>query len=259
LYSIAFGQVKAPEECISCDGTGLYGDLSGIVGHKNSNYASYSLVVGHANMLGEEGKKIQSSVVMGESNSLGVGFKAKGSYSFIFGKENTITKDGSCIIGKQSSVDAEGGMALGMGNAVNGNNSTAIGTWCSTTGIYGTAFGRSAKAAKNSTALGWWSEANGEASYTFGRRVKSTADNAMTIGAGRSTSYLENTIQNSLMIGINGNVPTLFVSESPAIDKSGRVGIGNITNPQAKLHIMGDVAGDASLLIETQGAGMAYY
>lgn len=44
-----------------------------------------------------------------------------------------------------------------------------------------------------------------------------------------------------------------FVSESPASDRTGKVSIGNTTDPQAKLHIRADAAEDASLLLEATG------
>ena len=55
------------------------------------------------------------------------------------------------------------------------------------------------------------------------------------------------------MMGINSNVPTFFISKSDGIDRTGRVGIGNVTNPQAKLHIRGDegmFSEDAGILLE---------
>ena len=54
-------------------------------------------------------------------------------------------------------------------------------------------------------------------------------------------------------MGINSNVPTFFISKSDGIDRTGSVGIGNVTNPQAKLHIRGDegmFSEDASILLE---------
>jgi hypothetical protein len=52
------------------------------------------------------------------------------------------------------------------------------------------------------------------------------------------------------MIGIGSTKPTFFVGQSYGIEKTGRIGIGNVTNPQAKLHIRADEGEDASLLLE---------
>ena len=206
------------------------------------------MTVGENNTIGTKLSIISNSAIIGHSNTIAT--IENGNNSFIFGKENVITENNSYILGTSSTISAEGGASIGRENTVEGSYSTAIGTWCSTSGIYGIAFGRSAAAAKNSTAIGWRSEASGMASFSFGRRVKSLADNSMTIGRGRATDYLENNIESSLMIGFNSTVPTLFVGESSASDKSGRVGIGNITDPQAKLHIKGDSGEEATIMLE---------
>ena len=55
------------------------------------------------------------------------------------------------------------------------------------------------------------------------------------------------------MIGFNSTKPTLFVSTSPSnlqYDLTGKVGIGNMTNPQAKLHIRADQGEAAAVFIE---------
>jgi len=71
------------------------------------------------------------------------------------------------------------------------------------------------------------------------------------LGQGNVGSFLTNNLQGTLMIGFNSAYPTLFVSRTESGKQSGRVGIGNVTEPQAKLHIKADANEEASLLIES--------
>jgi len=50
---------------------------------------------------------------------------------------------------------------------------------------------------------------------------------------------------------VNSDLPTLFVSPSGGTGKTGKVGIGNVTDPQAKLHIRADSTYDATLRLES--------
>ena len=55
------------------------------------------------------------------------------------------------------------------------------------------------------------------------------------------------------MVGFTSKYPTLFVGESPLSlynDKTGRIGIGNVTSPQAKLHLRSDEGENATVFIE---------
>lgn len=59
------------------------------------------------------------------------------------------------------------------------------------------------------------------------------------------------------MIGFNSTLPTFFVEPAPSNGLTGRIGIGNVTAPQAKLHILGDDDAsrpdNASLYIQSAG------
>jgi len=102
-----------------------------------------------------------------------------------------------------------------------------------------------------SMSLGTYSEALAPVSFTLGHYLTSENIAAFVIGLGKSPEEkLTNTIESSLMIGFNSQYPTLFISETGADNESGRVGIGNVTDPQAKLHIRADEDEDASLLLE---------
>ncbi len=75
----------------------------------------------------------------------------------------------------------------------------------------------------------------------------------MIIGHGygeQNHERLINTIGNSLMIGFNSIYPTLFIDKSPSKFRTGKVGIGNVTKPEAKLHILADHGENAGLFVE---------
>ena len=134
-------------------------------------------------------------------------------------------------------------------NVVSGNYSATIGASCETSGAF-------------SFAVGYYAKANAASSLAMGRFVKARATNAMVIGTGTSNTdakSLINNIPNSLMIGFNSSVPTLFVSNSSGFNTTGKIGIGNITTPESKLHIKSDADEDAGIILEpTMDTKMAY-
>jgi hypothetical protein len=80
----------------------------------------------------------------------------------------------------------------------------------------------------------------------------------MVIGYGFSdTQTLNNNIPRSLMIGFESTKPTFFVGPSNGANNTGKVGIGNVTDPQAKLHIRADdgmIPEHATLRLEATAA-----
>ncbi|MGE4589850.1 MAG: hypothetical protein AB7E34_09795 [Acidaminococcaceae bacterium] len=135
-----------------------------------------------------------------------------------------------------------------------------------TSGLYPSAIGGYTSATGNySFAGGLFSESSGQSSFSFGNRAKAlggssialgqfikvTASTAIGIGIGFDLDNpLVNNVPMSFMIGMGSSKPTFFVSESIGVNLTGRIGIGNITDPQAKLHIRADKLEDASLLLE---------
>lgn len=125
-------------------------------------------------------------------------------------------------------------------NSATGMYSATIGAMCESRGSYSFAFGYYAKAYMTNT-------------VAIGKFVKSQGTNSIVIGSGASNSesrMLTNNIPNSLAIGFNSALPTLFVSSSNGYNKTGKVAIGNVI-PKSKLHIMSDNSEDAGIILES--------
>lgn len=134
-------------------------------------------------------------------------------------------------------------------NVTSGNYSATIGAGCDSRGQYSLAVGYMAKSYMANT-------------IAMGKFVRAQATNSIVIGSGSSNVESHNLINskpNSLMIGFNSCFPTLFVSSSNGFNTTGKVGIGNVTSPKAKLHIRSDSSEDAGLIIESANVSkMAY-
>jgi len=126
-------------------------------------------------------------------------------------------------------------------NHANGNYSATIGVNNYANGNCSIAFGNS-----NRTA--------GGSSVAIGNFVRTNATSAVVVGSGLADSdskALINNRQNSLMVGFNSKRPTLFVSTSSGGETTGKIGIGNVVDPLAKLHMRSDANEDAGLILET--------
>jgi hypothetical protein len=117
----------------------------------------------------------------------------------------------------------------------------------------------------NSTSMGAGSVSIGSNAHTLstalnsiaiGSKVETVAGLSMVFGSGPYTTSgkLSNSISNSLMIGFNSQYPTLFVSppyqSSPNYTTTGRIGIWNMTDPEAKLHLKADAEETAAIFIQ---------
>lgn len=135
-------------------------------------------------------------------------------------------------------------------NIVTGNYSATVGAACEATGSY-------------SFASGMYAKANASSSLAIGKHVRARATNSMVIGSGTANTdakTLTNTLPNSLMIGFNSCKPTFFVSNSSGFNTTGKIGVGDVTNPQSKLHIRSDADEDAGIILEpTDMTDMAYF
>jgi hypothetical protein len=149
--------------------------------------------------------------------------------------------------------------AIGKNNHANGDFSFVGGEGSKAYGRSSFSFGQSNTVFHNySFALGRFLEVHGSNSFAIGRYLKTLNPESMVIGYGFSdTQTLNNNIPKSLMIGFESTKPTLFVGPSIGASYTGKVGVGNVTDPQAKLHIRADdgmLAEDATLLLEAQGS-----
>lgn len=105
----------------------------------------------------------------------------------------------------------------------------------------------------NSMAVGQANKTFGAASLALGKFAWARATNAVVIGGGMGdteSKALINNYSGSLMIGFNSNKPTLFVGPSNGLSTTGKIGIGNVTNPLAKLHLISDSNEDAGFILE---------
>ena len=129
---------------------------------------------------------------------------------------------------------------LGNQNTASGNYSFAAGWGCQATG-------------QTSIALGYYSKAEGLNSMALGMYARSQNAYGITIGRGlSSTKPLSNTTS-GIMLGMYSNVPTLYISPSSGENRTGKVAIGNVTSPLAKLHIAGDGVENADILLASTG------
>ena len=125
-------------------------------------------------------------------------------------------------------------------NQASGNYSVTAGMKNISQGSYSVAFGLGNKTV-------------GAGSFALGRFVRANATNAFVIGCGTDntdTKALINNYSGTLMIGFNSRYPTLFVGSSTSATATGKIGIGNITSPKAKLHMLADSNEDAGLILE---------
>lgn len=123
--------------------------------------------------------------------------------------------------------------SLGLLNNANGNYSTALGDHSNVNGTSSFAFGHYCTVnGESSIAIGTRASTNHWHTVAIGVDVKSNSLRSMTIGTGGGVSKeLENDIENSLMIGFNSKIPTLFVGPSSNNITYGKVGIGTTNVP----------------------------
>lgn len=151
---------------------------------------------------------------------------------------------------EKGGCDLCGPASGGSQNIVSGNYSVTTGVGCEASGSF-------------SMASGFYAKANAASTIALGKYVRSVATNSMVIGSGMNNSdsrALINNVPNSLMIGFNSSVPTLFVSNSSGFNTTGKVGVGCVTSPQSKLHIKSDLNEDAGIILEPKSdANKAYF
>jgi hypothetical protein len=149
---------------------------------------------------------------------------------------------------------------LGTNPTSTGNSSLAGGHTSTASGDYSIAFGYQSKATgSNANAFGAMVEANHTNSTVIGRHLKTMASETFILGTGIGPNqYLVNSTPSSLMVGFNSQYPTFFVGPS-VLNKTGKVAIGNMTNPSSKLHIYSDIDEAAEINLEHRSTGSRQY
>jgi hypothetical protein len=177
------------------------------------------------------------------------------------GTSPTATGNSSFAGGTGSMASGDYSFAFGDQASAQKLNSVAFGYKSIASGIFGTAMGWNATASgEYAVALGLQVESSTVSSFTIGRNLKATASQAFVIGTGYSGSkLLINNQSSSLMIGFNSTIPTLFISSSAGETATGKIGIGNVTNPTAKLHLLSDENEAAVLKLEHRTTGVNRY
>jgi hypothetical protein len=230
-HSMAGGNANEVDTCLSCFAYGI------------------------SNRVGGAGVGDEGCVSLGDSNdsfghdtfTIGEGNLANGWSSGSIGMDNQTTGFGSVGIGRDNIIGSTTGLiafltcqssvALGCDNIISADRSGSVG-------------------ADNTIGVG------ANESYTFGTNLSTTAANSFAFGRGLTANPLLNNQSNTLVIGFNSNVPTLFVGGgNGTVGSFGNVGIGNITSPTQRLDVNGTVrlrsvsAGTPNSLLTGVGTG----
>jgi hypothetical protein len=200
------------------------------------------------------GSEWNGSEVGNCSIAFGENVTAQGNHSVSLGKENFSIGNTSITIGLQNEAIETNSLAIGCYNFVDVNASFAFGSNNYLEGtVQNFAFGN-ANQIWGAKAFCFGSEnfASAPCSFTYGQNLFSNAHHAMVIGYGlNSGNSLLNSTANSIAIGVNSTVPTIFITDSGGTGQWGNVGFGNITAPTELI----DVNGNARFRDMPSGAG----
>ena len=169
---------------------------------------------------------------------------------------------GNMKMGINIGVVGTNAFAGGEENQASGQSAFSYGKLNQASGPFSIALGRESKALDHAAiALGYHAEAKVGNTIAIGKFVESTSSSAITIGTGTGTgsNMLRNNFSHSFMLGFYSNVPTFFVGPSDGAGTTGKIGIGNMTAPQAKLHMLSDEDEAATLKLEHRTTGTNRY
>jgi hypothetical protein len=202
-------------------------------------FINTSLGTGTSSAIGEN-----TSTVGNYSFTGGVNSTTNSDLSFSFGEDNNTNFSLSTIFGKQNTADGEFSYLFGENLHSTGQKTYSFGDQNYISGNFAYILGKSTNiTGDNSFSIGSNNEIFSSNSFLFGNNLSSSGniDNCFIIGNGIQGNPLNGTISNSLYIGFNSNIPTLFVGSSNGLNTSGRIGIGT-SNPVNKLDILGNVS-----------------
>lgn len=180
-----------------------------------------------------------------------------------------------CVNCENQNITGTNASGVGTSPVASGNSSFAGGTNSQATGQNSFSFGNQSQATQaNSIAMGYQAKATGissialglnveattTASLVAGRNLKSTATSAFVIGTGVDPGrLLINNDPYSLMVGFNSTLSTLYVGSGGEPGTTGKVGVGDITSPTAKLHVLSDINEAAEIRLEHRTTGLRQY
>jgi hypothetical protein len=181
-----------------------------------------------------------------ESFATGYNTLASGWASTAMGWSTTANADYATTMGYGTMASNLYATAMGQNTTASGPFSMALGTETVASGGAAIATGLSTIASADlAMALGGNTTASGSHSLAAGQYLTAgPAANTIVFGRGVSnSSRLVNTISNSLMVGFNDTMPTLFVGGPDA-----RVGIGT-SSPSEKLQVDGNIRAENAYFI----------
>ena len=156
-------------------------------------------------------------------------------------------RDGSSSAALVSSNIGDTCFATGYSSFAGGYRSYAGGS-CSF------AFGNNSQALQsNAYVMGNMASASGANSLSLGFYTHANQNGSIVIGSGSSANAPLTSTVPGIMMGTGSSVPTIFLSRANGTLSSGKVGIGNITTPLAKLHIVADEYEDAGIFLQPTG------
>ena len=164
--------------------------------------------------------------------------------SFANGDDNIASGTYSLSLGSLNQALGQNGMALGYSNLSGGSYATVLGTESMANGPYSFTLGNQSETHfDHAFAIGNDARILGSHAFGLGNAVEANGFSSFTIGAGVSQAgaftgpKLVNAIDNSLAVGFNSDLATLFVG--PSIEGAGswgQVGIGT-SAPEAFLDV----------------------
>ncbi|KPJ85734.1 hypothetical protein AMJ57_01960 [Parcubacteria bacterium SG8_24] len=176
-----------------------------------------------------------------------------GSYSVAFGNDTRASGFYSFAGGNTSTATSTNAFAFGVANATD-QFAIAMGSNANASGSVSLALGGNAYASGGGAiAVGYDVNSSGAVSVALGQYVNAGADHAMSLGHGvDNANRLINNTADSLMVGFNSTVPTLYVGPASGAGTVGRVGIGT-SNPAEEFHVFSTTDADFQLHTEADG------
>jgi hypothetical protein len=164
------------------------------------------------------------------------GNTAAGNYSAVLGGYMNVvssTANEGVVMGRNNTVYSQNSSVLGgQSNVAGANAALGYGTWSTVLGGEGniTAGNYSIAGVNDATA-------SGTASVAIGQYITANGSNSYVFGSGVSNSnQLNDNTNNSLAVGFDSTVPTLFVGSGNGAGTYGDVGIGTVT-PSTTLQV----------------------